>query len=94
MVENEKKFFLHFFSKQSFLQIIYYLIYLIQLFDLKIGVKESLGGTTRGELCKSQRLHCEVLYKKHVPSGIFSWKRGNRMFQLSLLLKTIHENES
>lgn len=27
----------------------------MQLFDLEIGVKESLGGTTRGELYKSQK---------------------------------------
>lgn len=33
----------------------------MQLFDLEIGVKETLGGTTRGELFKSQRFHCEEL---------------------------------
>lgn len=50
---------LHFCSKQSVSYELKSLNYLMQLFDLEIGVKESLGGTARAELFKSQRFHCE-----------------------------------
>lgn len=52
---------IHFSSKQSISYELQSLNYLMQLFDLEIGVKESLGGTTRGERFKSQRFHCEEL---------------------------------
>lgn len=60
VVENAKKK-IHFSSKQSISYELQSLNYLTQLFDLEIGVKESLGGTTRGERFKSQRFHCEEL---------------------------------
>lgn len=52
---------IHFSSKQSISYELQSLNYLTQLFDLEIEVKESLGGTTRGEQFKSQRFHCEEL---------------------------------